>query len=57
MQSKSSEEVDAGPRPRVGRTTVRHYRRLVVLKAAGGAASALGAGIVGMLFWWLKRLE
>lgn len=56
MKSMSAPEAGAEPRPRVGRPAARRYRRVVVLKVVGGAASALGAGAVSLLFWWLKSL-
>ncbi|MCG6499609.1 hypothetical protein [Kitasatospora sp. A2-31] len=56
-KDKPTPEAPAEGKPRVPRTTGRRYRRLLALKAAGGAAYGLGAGTIGLLFWWLKRLD
>jgi hypothetical protein len=57
MENKSAGAASAEPGRRAVRSAVRRYKRLVVGRMVGGAASALGAGIVGLLFWWLKRLD
>ncbi|WP_406085828.1 hypothetical protein [Kitasatospora purpeofusca] len=52
----SKEGAGAGPSPRVVQNAVRRYKKQFVSQMVSGAASALGAGTVGLLFWWLERL-
>ncbi|MFF4198300.1 hypothetical protein [Nonomuraea sp. NPDC001831] len=41
--------------PRRRSASVRRLRRTLVIALAQGAAKATGAGLVGLLFWWITH--
>jgi hypothetical protein len=56
MESKPKMDSGEATRPRISRSALGRYRQMAVRRAISGAASALGAGVVGLLFWWVKQL-